>query len=48
MEDRTLADYVKKIKLTDRLDDVTIENLQGEGIGPKTVQALKRFGNGLG
>src|SRR5437763_15279310 len=44
MEDRTLAYYVKKIKLTDHLDDVTIENLQGEGLGPKTVQALKDLG----
>src|SRR2546427_5770479 len=44
MEDKTLADYVKKIRLTDHLDDVTIENLQGEGLGPKTVQALKDLG----
>jgi hypothetical protein len=39
-EDRQVADYVRKIKLTNRLDARTIEELQGEGLGPKTVQAL--------
>jgi len=39
-EDRQVADYVKKIKLSDRLDARMIEELQGEGLGPKTVQAL--------
>ncbi len=44
MDDKAVADYVRKIKLTDRLDDVTIETLQGEGVGPKAVQALKDLG----
>src|SRR5258708_26137119 len=41
MDDKAVADYVRKIKLTDRLDDVTIETLHGEGVGPKAVQAMK-------
>jgi hypothetical protein len=40
-DDRQIADYLKKVKLTNRLDDRTIEELQGEGIGPKTTQALR-------
>ena len=39
--DKTLADYVRKIKLTQRLDNRTIEELQGEGLGPKTTEALR-------
>jgi hypothetical protein len=39
-DDRQVADYVKKIKLSNRLEERTIEELQGEGLGPKTVQAL--------
>jgi hypothetical protein len=39
-DDRQVADYVRKIKLTNRLDARTVEELQGEGLGPKTVQAL--------
>src|SRR5262245_16908198 len=40
-DDRQVADYLKKVKLTNRLDDRTIEQLQGEGIGPKTTQVLR-------
>src|SRR5262245_18806891 len=40
-DDKQVADYLKKVKLTNRLDDRTIEQLQGEGIGPKTTQALR-------
>jgi hypothetical protein len=40
-DDRTTGDYLHKIKLTQRLDDRTIEELQGEGAGPRTVAALK-------
>ena len=44
MTDRDLASYLAKVKLTERLDDRTIEQIQGFGkIGPKTLQAL----NGL-
>jgi hypothetical protein len=39
-DDKQVADYVRKIKLSNRLDARTIEELQGEGLGPKTVQAL--------
>ncbi len=40
-DDRTTGDYLHKIKLTQRLDDRTIEDLQGQGAGPRTVAALK-------
>ena len=39
-DDRQVADYIKKIKLSNRLDDRAIEELQGQGLGPKTVAAL--------
>ena len=39
--DKTVADYVRRIKLTQRLDARTIEQLQGEGLGPRTAEALK-------
>jgi len=41
--DYQVAGELKKVKLTQRLDDVTIEGLQGEGLGSKTVQALKEL-----
>jgi hypothetical protein len=41
MTDRELANYLSKVRLTERLDDRTIEDLQGAGaIGPKTLEAL--------
>lgn len=40
-DDRATGDYLKKIKLTQRLDERTIEELQGQGAGPRTVAALK-------
>ncbi|HLK67510.1 MAG TPA: hypothetical protein VKU19_28935 [Bryobacteraceae bacterium] len=44
MTDRDLGIYLSKVKLTERLEDRTIEQIQGFGkIGPKTLQAL----NGL-
>src|SRR5690242_21761277 len=39
--DRQVAEYLRHVKLSNRLDDRTIEDLQGQGAGPKTVQALK-------
>src|SRR5258708_35361563 len=39
--DRQVAEYLKHVKLSDRLDDRTIEELQGLGTGAKTVAALK-------
>ncbi|MEQ1885919.1 MAG: hypothetical protein ABL967_12725 [Bryobacteraceae bacterium] len=40
-DDRKVADYVKKIKLSNALDARTVEDLQGMGAGPQTVMALK-------
>lgn len=41
--DKQVADYLKHVKLVERLDDQTIEDLQGQGAGPKTVAALKEL-----
>ncbi len=41
--DKSVADYLKSVKLTNRLDARTIEELQGQGLGPRTVQALKEL-----
>jgi hypothetical protein len=38
--DNEVAKFLKKQTLGERLDDVTIEELQGMGAGPKTVEAL--------
>ncbi len=40
-DDRRIADYLKKVAITERLDDRAIEELQGLGAGPKTVEALR-------
>src|SRR5579863_7658294 len=40
-DDRKVADYVKKIKLSNKLDARTVETLQGMGAGPQTVIALR-------
>src|SRR5579862_5590719 len=43
-DDRTTADFLlHKIKLTEKLEDRAIEELQGQGAGPKTVQALRKL-----
>src|SRR5438045_9624078 len=41
--DKQVAAYVTKLKLTEQLDDRTIEDLQGQGAGTKTVEALKEL-----
>jgi hypothetical protein len=42
MTDRELAGYLGKVKLTERLEDRAIEELQGGGVvGPKTLEALR-------
>ena len=41
--DKKVADYLKQVKLTNKLDDSTIEDMQGLGAGPKTVDALKEL-----
>jgi hypothetical protein len=43
MTDRELAGFLSKSKLTERLDDRSVEQLQGLGIGPKTLEALQRL-----
>src|SRR5579862_7712378 len=40
-DDVKVAEYVKKIKLKDKLDDRTVEDLRGMGAGPRTVAALR-------
>ena len=42
-EDRKVADYLRKVKLSHRLDDRTIEDLQGQGAGPRTVAVLREL-----
>jgi hypothetical protein len=39
-DDRKVAEYLRKVKLTSRLEDRTIEDLQSIGAGPKTLSAL--------
>lgn len=41
--DKQVAAYVSKIKLSERLDESTIETLQGEGAGPKTLGSLRQL-----
>jgi hypothetical protein len=41
LDDRKVADYVKKTKLSNKLDARTVETLQGMGAGPSTVAALR-------
>jgi hypothetical protein len=43
-DDRATADFLlHRIKLTEKLEDRTVEDLQGQGAGPKTVQALRKM-----
>ena len=39
--DKQVADYLHHVKMVEKLDDQTIEDLQNLGAGPKTVEALK-------
>src|SRR5947209_7875587 len=39
--DKQVAAYLKKVHLTEKLPDKTIEDLEEQGAGPKTVEALK-------
>jgi len=45
MPDKDVANYLAKVKLSERLDERTVEELQGEGAGPKTVAALDALAN---
>lgn len=40
-DDRKVAEYVRTIKLTNKLEDATVERLQELGAGPRTVAALR-------
>jgi hypothetical protein len=42
-DDRKVADAVRKLKLADRLDAATVEDLQGAGAGPRTLAALREL-----
>jgi hypothetical protein len=41
--DKQVADYLKNIKLTQRLEPGVVEDLQADGAGPKTVEALNKL-----
>lgn len=41
--DKEVAHYLEKTKLSERLDDRMVEDLQGLGIGPKTLAALREL-----
>ena len=41
--DSKVAEYLRHVKLTDKLDDRTIEDLQSLGAGSKTVAALREL-----
>jgi hypothetical protein len=43
--DSRVAEYLRHVKLTDKLDDRTIEDLQSLGAGSKTVAALRELGD---
>src|SRR5216117_3536759 len=42
-DDRAVADAVRRLKLTNRLDAGTVEDLQGLGAGPRTMAALREL-----
>lgn len=42
--DRQVAEYLKHVKLTNKLEDAKIEELQSLGAGPRTVSVLKELG----
>ncbi len=41
--DKQVAAYLKKIQLTEKLTDKTITDLEAQGAGPRTVQALQEL-----
>src|SRR5579863_8444041 len=42
-DDKKVAEQVQRIRLTNRLDEKTVEELQRLGAGPKTVAALQKL-----
>ena len=43
MTDKQLADFLSKVKLTEKLEPRVIEDLQALGLGPRTVAALEKL-----
>jgi hypothetical protein len=43
MTDRDVANFLAKVKLTERLDERVVEDLEGQGAGPQTIKALNRL-----
>jgi len=44
MTDKELSGFLARVKLTERLDDRTLEDIQGQiSLGPKTLQALHKL-----
>jgi YD repeat-containing protein len=43
LSDKEVASYLATVRLSSRLEERTIEDLQGQGAGPKTVAALTRL-----
>lgn len=41
--DKQVASFLGKCKMTESLDDRTIEELQGYGAGPRTIEAMQRL-----
>src|SRR5947209_15080609 len=41
--DKQIAAYVRKLQLTEKLTDKAILDLESQGAGPKTVQALQEL-----
>lgn len=41
--DRQIASYLSKVRLSESLDERTIEDLQGQGAGPRTLDALRQL-----
>ena len=41
LPDKEVAQYLAHMKLSQKLDEQTVETLQGDGAGPRTVAALK-------
>jgi hypothetical protein len=41
--DKQIAAYIKKLDLTEKLTDKTITDLESQGAGPKTVEALQEL-----
>ena len=42
-DDKSTADFLRGIKLTQKLDAREVENLQGKGAGVRTIQALRKL-----